>query len=101
MENVTAADLAKTEDKFIANYVKEPKAVEEIQRVDQHQINSANDDVVDFPLDMKKGNDEDGDDSSEGWETVDGSDMEYDETEVIYCLFFIFTVWLNRMKGSK
>ena len=86
-----------------AEYVKEPKAVEEIQKVDQHQINSAtaNDDVVDFPMDIKMGNDEDEDDSSEGWETVDGSDMEYDETEVIYCLFFIFTVWLNRIKGSK
>ena len=90
MENVAAADLVETEDKFDANYVKEPKAVEEIQRVDQHQINSANDDVVDFPLDMKKGNDEDGDDSSEGWETVDGSDMEYDETEVILFIHYFY-----------
>ena len=90
MENVAAADLAKTEDKFDAKYVKKPKAVEEIQRVDQHQINSANDDVVDFPLDMKMGNDEDGDDSSEGWETVDDSDMEYDETEVILLIHYFY-----------
>ena len=89
------------ENKIDAKNAKEPKVVEEIQRVDQHQIKSANDDVVDFPMDIKMGNDEDEDDSSEGWETVDGSDMEYDETEVIYCLFFIFTVWLNRVKGSK
>ena len=100
MENVVAADLAKTEDKFDAKYVKEPKAVEEIQRVDQHQINYANDDVVDFPLDMKMGNDEDGDDTSEGWETVDGSDWSMMRPR-LYRLSIIFTVCLNGIKGSK
>lgn len=78
------------ENKIDAKNAKEPKVVEEIQRVDQHQIKSTNDDVVDFPMDIKMGNDEDGDDSSEGWETVDGSDMEYDETEVILLILYFY-----------